>query len=142
MGMIKFTTHAWEERGEDMMITIPRLYWPALDALLKKVKEKHNGFMTFSFDVPHKPRTVGEFSQNNHVFGHARQIGQFTGEDVEVVVNQECLRAEKRGYPCYTNALGERVPKPFKEASTTEATFVIDQIHEDAAFLEIMLEEE
>lgn len=143
MGMIKFTTHFWKRNLDgDILITIPSLFKPAIDLLEVKVKNKHNGYMTFSFDLPHKPRTVGPGSQNHHAHGHARQIGNHTGEDVEMVVYQECLRAEKRGYPCHTNEFGDRVPKPFKEASTIEARYVIEMMHEDAAFLGIVLQEE
>ncbi len=143
MGVVKFTTNKWTHHMNDAMtVEVPKPFAGALDALINKVSAKHNGYMTVSFDIPHKPRTVGPGSQQAHVFGHARQIGNHTGEDVLVVVYQECLRAEKRGYPCSTNEFGDRVPKPFKEASTVEASFVIDMMHEDAAFLNIELQEE
>jgi len=141
--MIKFTTNQWTHNFDDSMrVDVPKPFAGALDALINKVMAKHNGYMTVSFDIPHKPRTVGEHSQNNHVHGHARTIGNYTGEDVAVVIYQECLRAEKRGYPCNINDFGDRVPKPFKEASTQEAYYVIEQMHEDAAFANIDLIEE
>jgi hypothetical protein len=140
--MVRFTTNKWDHgMDESVTVAIPAVFGGELDALIQKVHRKHNGYMTVSFDIPHKPRTVGKFSQNNHAWGHARQIGGYTGEDVEVVIFQECLRAEKRGYPCETNKFGDRVPKPFKEASTQEAYYVIEQMHEDAAFLGLTLEE-
>jgi hypothetical protein len=143
MGVVKFTTNKWTHHMNDAMtVEVPKPFAGALDALINKVMAKHNGYMTVSFDIPHKPRTVGKFSQNNHAWGHARQIANYSGEDVEVVVYQECLRAEKRGYPCEINQFGDRVPKPFKEASTQEANYVIDMMHEDAAFLGIVLQEE
>lgn len=84
-------------------------------------------------------KSTGPESQNNHAFGHARQIGQHIGEDVEEVLRGACIRAEKRGFPIHRNAFGEAIPLRWSEVDSAQASYVIDQLHEDGSFLGLQL---
>ena len=86
-------------------------------------------------------KSTGPESQNNHFWGHVRQIAQEIGEDVEAYAASVLLRAEKRGYPVVVDPFGGRVPKLWREASSAEAARGIEQTHEDASFLGLLLTE-
>ena len=89
----------------------------------------------------YKSKSTGPESQNNKAFGLARQIAKHIGEDVEELVRGACLRAEKRGYPVDRDPFGVAIPKRWSQANSAEASMVIEQLYEDAAFLGIILVE-
>ena len=86
-------------------------------------------------------KSTGPGSQSNHGFGHARQIGEQIGEDVEEVLRGACIRAEKRGFPVERDLFGLPVPKRWSQVTSAEASYAIDQLHEDGAFLGLLLTE-
>lgn len=97
-------------------------------------------FWRIGFEKYYRRRTTGKHSQSNHIFGHATQIGDEIGEDKREVVRDACLRTP--GYPSTVSKLtGQPVPKSTSEATTVEASAVIETLHRIAAFLSIKLEE-
>ena len=88
----------------------------------------------------YRRRTTGKYSQCNHLFGHAAQIGDEIGEDRREVLRDACLRTP--GYPATVSKIsGQPVPKSTSEATTVEAAAVIETLHRIAAFLSIRLRE-
>lgn len=88
------------------------------------------------------PRTTGPGSQWNHICGHARQIGAEQGETWREVLIETCLMAATKGYPIKTGKWGHVIPKDYKLMNMAEASWVIEQLHENAAFLGVVLKED
>jgi len=93
---------------------------------------------TFDFHKWYKKKSTGEESQNNHAWGHSRQIAQEIGDDPREVLREACLRCND--YPKITTKI-HLVPKPWSEANSKEAAAVIETLHRIAAFLNIRLVE-
>ena len=89
-----------------------------------------------------RPRTTGPRSQNRHLNGHVQQIAGETGEDFDVVKREIKRRARKRGYPFRTSRFGYAVPKSEADATIEECGMLIEESHEVAAFLNIVLRED
>jgi hypothetical protein len=88
------------------------------------------------------PRTTGRGSQWNHIVGHAVQIGNEQGLTWRQALIETLERAMSKGYPYNTSKWGTVIPKDYKEMTMAEAGVVIEQQHEDAAFLNVVLIEE
>ena len=89
----------------------------------------------------YKPRTTGPNSQLNHIWGHATQIGECSGCSPRDVIDQAREDALAKGYSTKMNFAGRIIPVRISEANTKDAACVIEQMHEYAAFLNIMLVE-
>lgn len=122
-------------------IKIPDKIRPIYNELLKYCEEKRGGNIKVILSPPHKPRTTGERSQNNHINGHCQQICNETGEDFDVIKMYAKKKAVKYGYPIKTDIFGAAMPVSETEINTTEAGYLIDALHEMAAFLEVRLKE-
>ena len=106
---------------------------------MERIEKKHEGKIGVKLFEPFLPRTTGRYSQNNHAFGHSRQLAAYQGDYVEEYLREACLRAASKGYPTKVNQKGELKPLPFKKASMAQAAIVIEQLHEEAAFLGVKL---
>ena len=103
--------------------------------------EKHKRAVhTFDISKFYKKKSTGPESQNNHSFGHARQIADEIGDDPREILREACIRTPE--YSKSTNALGSIVPKSWSEANSKEAAAVIETLHRIAAFLDIRLIED
>jgi hypothetical protein len=110
--------------------------------VLIQCKEKNNGYVLVTFSTPRKPRTTGKDSQNSHIWGHIQQIANETGNDVADVELAVKERALKRGYPTKMSAVLKRpVPVSMTEIDTVQAGYLIDELHQLAAELDIILRE-
>ena len=127
-------------------------YNPASGVLKCQLMTEHRKEMTYhfeknkkavhQFDIAkwYKKKSTGPESQNNHSFGHARQIAEEIGDDPREILREACFRTPE--YPKSTNALGSIVPKSWSEANSKEAAAVIETLHRIAAFLSIRLIED
>lgn len=88
-----------------------------------------------------RPRTTGPGSQWNHIVGHCIQIGEEMGETWREVLIEACEMAITKGYPYSTSKFGHIVPKDYKDMTMEEASIVIEQLHDNAAFLNMTLVE-
>lgn len=113
-----------------------------LKGVVDLCEKKHNSYIKLELSPPYKPRSTGQNSQNNLIWKLITVIANETGnelEDVEVAVKE---RALKRGYPFRQNKLtGKPVPASMTTINTVEAGYLIDELHQLAAELEINLEE-
>ena len=108
---------------------------------LLKCREKYNGFVLVTFQLPKKPRTTGPASQSHHLNGHIMQICEETGNDYDTVKDViKMIAVENMGYP-YKTIAGRIVPQRERECSTTECALLIEAAHVLAAELEIVLRE-
>ena len=129
---------------------IPRALKQKIMDLIKKSGKKHNGYVCLEISTPRKPRSTGEKSQCNHFNGHVRDICEDTGNEFADVKLYLKRRAFKRGYPFMRNDAGDIVfslndgePLPRSEADATieEAATLIEEAHELAGELGIILTE-
>ena len=97
--------------------------------------------MRLILSPPFKHRSTGEKSQNHHINGHCQQISNHTGEDFDVIKMQAKRNAIKRGYPIYVDIFGNTMPKSETEIDSTEAGYLIEELHLIADFLSIKLRE-
>ena len=65
--------------GRTFTIHLPRELGESVSELSKKSAEKHNGYLTFYIELPHKPRTTGPGSQSAHLHGHLKQLAEHYG---------------------------------------------------------------
>lgn len=105
--------------------------------------EKKSGFIQCEFSPPYKKRTTGKDSQNSHIWGHIQQIANETGNDLIDIEDEIKIRAVKRGYPYHINKLnGKLMPNSMTKINTVEAGYLIDELHQLASELEIVLVED
>ena len=133
---------------------IPSEFGTALSFLCKyqEVKKKRGAapFYSLRLDVPFRPRTTGEHSQNTHFNGHVRQISAETGQPFEDVKKRVKQMALEFDYPALREDDGSYIldlwgmPQGISEsdASVEDAKLLIDAVHMLADFLEIKLIEE
>jgi hypothetical protein len=120
----------------------------ALKQLLDRCEEKHGGFVSLTFKVPYKKRTSGPNSQNSCIHGYATVIANNTGHTVEEIKTIAKKRAFRRGYPVkkddegnpiYSKLTGEPIPESSANINTVEAGYLIEELQQIAAELEIPL---
>jgi len=103
---------------------------------------KYGGYVKLELSPPYKPRTTTVGGQNRHIWGHIQQIAQETGNELADVEEAIKERALKRGYPRKINQLTGRIkPASMTTINTVEAGYLIDELHQLAAELEITLDE-
>jgi hypothetical protein len=125
--------------GVSLMFLVPEEYHNAIALMARKLKDKHNSYCQLIFGPPFVPKTTGPFSQNNHAWGHSRQIAAEVGDDPRSVLREACLQTPE--YPSSMGKLGKPIPQPWEDASITEASAVVETLHRQAAFLHMTLKE-
>ena len=88
-----------------------------------------------------RPRTTGPKSQNSHAWGHIQQLAEYTGHDVSEIGALAKLRAVKRGYPADTFYDGTLIPWSQSRLDTAQCAHLIDELHQIADELGIILRE-
>ena len=96
---------------------------------------------------PPKIRTTGWRSQNHHFNGHCAQIARETGNDMIDVKAGVKLRAIKRGFPeprvvKVKGRVAVEVLKSEADCTTIECSYLIEEAHQVADELGIVLREE
>jgi hypothetical protein len=111
-----------------LLVVIPPAFRDEARRVIQKCIEKHNGFCRLSLDAPAKPKTTGEKSQNNKAWGAATQIahGLNQGDDPRDVLYDACIATA--GYPTRMNKFGRIVAQSWSEATTAQASAVIETL--------------
>jgi hypothetical protein len=97
--------------------------------------------------IPARPRTVGWKSQSHHFNGHCAQIARDTGNDFSDVKAGVKLRAIKRGFPeprvvKVKGRAPAEILKSEADCTTVECAMLIEECHQIADELRIVLKEE
>ena len=103
---------------------------PDVQRLIERMKKRGASQLSIDMSLPRRPRSVGESSQNNHVWGHctdiSTQLPQYTKTDIE----QAMMRmAVSEGYPTHLSIDGVETPVAFSQSSVEEAKILLDVIH-------------
>jgi hypothetical protein len=98
-------------------------------------------------EIPPRLRTTGWHSQGAHFNGHVAQIARVTGTDFQDVKAGVKLRAIKRGFPepRWVKVKGRAAVEVLKseaDCTTVECGYLIDETHQIADELGIVLIEE
>ena len=118
--------------------------------LMEYAYQSRGGYISATYDLPRRPRTSGRNSQNNHIWGHATQLAEETGNDVDDVMREAKHRAVSRGYPVVKDSQGEPVrifgTGQFKgessaDISVEECSILIEELHRIADEFTIILDE-
>jgi hypothetical protein len=138
---VKYTTKVYPgtEGTHALLVEVPESVWPSQRALLDKSAVKHNGYLSLSVDLPHKPRSTGWKSQNHHLFGHAAQIGEELGYDRREMVY--IIAGMTNGWPM-AEYKGVMMPRSESVISSEVASEAIEVAHRIAAENNIRLREE
>lgn len=113
----------------------------AIKRELTKCRDKHNDFVLVTLQLPKRPRTTGEGSQNHHLNGHIMQICNETGNDYDTVKQAvKMIAVENMGFP-YRTIAGRIIPQHESESSTDECAKLIEAAHVLAAEISIILQE-
>jgi len=145
-----FTTSWLNTDKEHLVLVVPAAFSAAVDRLRERSLAKHAGYLTVRLDLPHKPRTTGEHSQNHCLNGFAQQIAESTGNEFDDVKLAGKRRAFRRGLPFLQRddgstvlslVDGEPLPISERDMSVEQAGWVIDELVQLAAELGITLEE-
>ena len=129
-------------KASEKGLKIPDDYKQTFHNLIDFCNNKRGGYLRLVLSPPFKHRSTGEKSQNHHINGHVQQISNHTGEDFDVIKMQAKRNAIKRGYPIYIDIFGNTMPKSETEIDSTEAGYLIEELHLIADFLSIKLREE
>ena len=127
----------------------PQALQPAIHALLEKCEALCGGYITIRLDSPHRPRSTGPRSASAHFHGHCQTIAEDTGGDFEDVKLAIKRRAMRRGYPVrmkngkvvYSLVDGLPLPQSEADASVEQENMLIEEAHQTAAEMEIILVE-
>ena len=110
--------------------------------LVELCEKKYGNYIKLEMSPPYRPRSTCVHGQNRHIHGHLQQIAEYTGYELDDIKDYVKNRALRRGYPTRQNPLtGEIKAMPTKYANTVEANYIIDELHQLAAELEIELDE-
>jgi hypothetical protein len=129
---------------------VPQEYQEIVTNLYRRCFEKNNNYMRISLSYPYKKRTTGEKSQNNAIWGYATQIAIAAYDDPDEIVKEAKRRAAKRGYPykrdeddniIISKITGKPKMESMKVINTVEAGYIIEELKDMAAFLNIRLVE-
>ncbi len=122
-------------------------YKARYEALLEQAEAKHGGYLTVSIELPRRPRTTGERSQNRALNGYIQQICEETGNDFGVVKSEVKYRALKRGYPILMkdgkpalDLYGREMGISEADSSVEECGYLIEEAIQLASELGIRLE--
>ena len=131
---------AWSPTN-GLRVYIPPAFAVAVDRIVERCHAKHGGYVKVSVDVPSKPRTTGEKSQNNKAWGCATQIakGLGQGDDPRDVLYDACIATS--GYPTRMNKFGRIVAQSWSLATTVQASAVIETMIRIAADFGIILDD-
>jgi len=140
----------WTCAREMLAVIAPRDQRERLEKVLKIADERNGGYITVTIENVRKPRTTGEGSQSHHFNGHVQQIAQETGMPFEAVKMEIKHRAIKRGYPILYKAdgrpqldiWGRAMGISEADCSTAECAYLIEEAHELATELGMILKEE
>lgn len=141
---MKFNARIYREKNK-ISFYIP----PNVINIVEKSEKNHNSYMLIELGLPRKPRTTGRLSQNHAINGYIQQIASETGNDFQDIKNYCKKKAIRRGYPMKRNdggeiivslVDGEPIPESESNISTIEAGYLLDEIIQLAAELEIRLE--
>jgi hypothetical protein len=86
---------------------------------------------------PDAPRTTGPGSQWNYIVWLSMKIAEEQGQSWRQALHEACDMAITKGYPYTTSKFGNVEPKDYKEMTVEEASIIITQLQENAAFLGI-----
>lgn len=102
--------------------------------------DKHNGYVSVTFDKPYKHRTTGEGSQNNLIWKLITIIAENSGSTLKEVEDGLKDRAISKGYPYHINVVTQK-PKgnSMTTINTVEASYLIDTAYEVIAEQGIIL---
>ncbi len=79
--------------------------------IVKKCVEKGCLYFNINVSMPHKPRSIGELSQNHLINGVIQEIAEETGDDFDYVKMYCKRKAISKGYPYKTSKLtGQAIP--------------------------------
>jgi hypothetical protein len=121
-----------------LVVNVPSNAQPAVERYAESLGDK---FALVKLDKIRKHRSTGWKSQNHHINGHCQQIAQDTGNDFDTVKTYCKTQAISRGYPIDV-IRGQVVPWSESRIDTLQASYLIDMIHQLAAELGIILQEE
>jgi hypothetical protein len=121
-----------------LVVNVPSNAQPAVERYAESLGDK---FALVKLDKIRKHRSTGWKSQNHHINGHCQQIAQDTGNDFDTVKTYCKTQAISRGYP-FDDYHGQVVPWSESRIDTLQASYLIDMIHQLAAELGIILQEE
>lgn len=140
----------WTCPKEHIAVIPPKGQKDTLKQIYNLSDTKHQGFVTVTIETVRKPRTTGEGSQSHHFNGHVQQIAQETGMPFEAVKMEIKHRAIKRGYPILykpdgrpqLDIWGRAMGISEADCSTAECAYLIEEAHELATELGMILKEE
>ena len=129
-------------KAVDTGIKIPDQHKPLFLEIIAFCIKNRGGYVRVQVSPPEKKRTTGPGSQNNHAWGHAVQIAEYTGDSVDDVMTHAKREAFADGYPFKTTSFGDIVALSQTEVSTEQEAALIESLHRIAAFLDLELREE
>ena len=122
-------------------------YKARYERLLEQADKKHGGYLNVSLELPKRPRTTGQRSQNRALNGYVQQICADTGNDFGVVKSEVKYRALKRGYPILMkdgkpalDLYGREMGISEADSSVEECGYLIEEAIQLASELGIRLE--
>ena len=128
-------------KGAWLGFKIPQTHREMLSVLQQRASERRLTQLYVKVDLPKKIRTTGYRSQNAHAHGHATTISEYTGYYVNEIMDYAKGLAVSWGYPTHVGIGGDIVPISEKDASTTEYSYVIEELHKIASEMGIQLKE-
>jgi len=145
--VITFRADGYKDSGGRLYLEVPADYHDLVLGYLENLRGKP---YQIRISRVSRPRSTGPKSQQNHFYGHCRQIAVETGNDLDMVYFAVARRACSQGYP-FKKIDGKVVismfdqlpePKPEPESTSAEAAILIEATHQVAAEFGIRLIEE
>jgi hypothetical protein len=111
-----------------------------ISQIVYRSHKERGGYLSFAIDLPKRPRSTGEKSQNHRINGFIQQIAESTGQDFDSIKLYCKSDAVARGYP-HDTIKGVMIPWSETRIDTIQAGYLIDSIEQLAAEMGIVLKE-
>ncbi len=125
---MKFTAKSYpgENGSHAVLIAVQDPAWAALRVLLDRSAAKHSGYLTWSAELPHKPRTLKGSRKFHALVSRLCPLVDMSFDECKAFCKME---ATALGYRVKTRRIGNRVrtlPVSESEASTEEESYLIN----------------
>lgn len=118
-----------------------------LKNIAQECHDRHGDYIMVTLKTPCRSRTL---SQNGKIHAMIQEFAEYTGDELDYLKYELKVSAIRRGYPVKTDKNGDPlfskrdgrpIPKSTTEITSEEATYLIEEIRQQAAEMGVFLSE-
>jgi hypothetical protein len=134
-------TKNWHWQGRSIVLDL-ETYYDTFEALAMRSVKGRAGYLSWTIDLPKRPRSTGPGSASNHAHGHFQQLSMAMGVPFETAKMYIKIRAAiEMGYPSEM-IKGIVLPQSEALATVEQESMLIEMCHIVASEISVALIEE